>query len=49
MKNCIYEKEYTDKAIKCVRDESIRNKGCYISCPFYKKPWWVRLLKKVFG
>ena len=28
----------------CLRDNSIRNKGC--PCPYYKKKFWIRIKEK---
>lgn len=47
MKNCKYEKKRNAKSIMCMRDGSVRNKGCFRKCPFCKEPWWLRLLKEM--
>lgn len=50
MKNCKYEKRYphTKKHSRCARDGSLRHKDCWEFCAHATKPWWVKLIKKVF-
>lgn len=50
MKNCKYEKRYTrtNKHITCVRDGSLRCKGCWLTCPHATEPSWTRVLRRLF-
>lgn len=48
MKSCKYQKRYSSKSIRCMRDGSIRVKGCQINCPKFKQTLLSKIKERFF-